>query len=179
MLFNVAQQLREPIGAVREYPVHEPSLPMGDAPHRTPVDGSVRMVRTARGLLVRATLQITLHERCARCLIDFDRTTALTVEEEFFSTVDIESGTPLPLPEDASPEAFRIDPHHHLDLTEAVRQYRVMAESLAPRCRPDCRGLCLTCGQNLNLGPCSCPPEAPDPRWRTLAQLVGRPRDDP
>ena len=37
-------------------------------------------------------------------------------------------------------------------------------------CRPDCKGLCLRCGANLNEGACPCPPEA-DSRWTALSQF--------
>ena len=38
-------------------------------------------------------------------------------------------------------------------------------------CREDCRGVCPTCGQNLNDGPCSCK-KAVDPRLAGLLQLL-------
>jgi uncharacterized protein len=40
----------------------------------------------------------------------------------------------------------------------------------APLCRPDCLGLCSRCGGDLNLGECTCRPEA-DPRWAPLSGL--------
>jgi uncharacterized protein len=46
-----------------------------------------------------------------------------------------------------------------------------LAAPLHVLCRPDCRGLCPTCGQNLNEEPCSCQPE-PDPRWSVLQGLL-------
>ena len=42
---------------------------------------------------------------------------------------------------------------------------------LAPLCRPDCAGLCPTCGADLNEGPCACPPAEGDPRWAALDAL--------
>ena len=38
-------------------------------------------------------------------------------------------------------------------------------------CSPDCKGLCATCGKNLNEGTCNCKPE-PDPRLAVLGQLL-------
>ena len=40
-------------------------------------------------------------------------------------------------------------------------------------CRPDCAGLCDTCGANLNLGPCSCRKQR-DPRLAVLEQLLDK-----
>jgi uncharacterized protein len=38
-------------------------------------------------------------------------------------------------------------------------------------CSPDCKGLCASCGKNLNEGPCDCKKEL-DPRLAVLAQLL-------
>ena len=45
---------------------------------------------------------------------------------------------------------------------------------MKPLCRPDCAGLCPTCGADLNLGPCECPSERSDPRWAGLQLLKDR-----
>jgi hypothetical protein len=57
-------------------------------------------------------------------------------------------------------------------LTEAVRQYRVMAEPMQLLCKPDCLGLCPHCGYNLNQGPCGCPRQDVDERWSALTELA-------
>lgn len=39
---------------------------------------------------------------------------------------------------------------------------------MKPLCREDCKGLCGSCGSDLNEGPCRCAPKV-DPRWSRLA----------
>lgn len=39
-------------------------------------------------------------------------------------------------------------------------------------CREDCRGLCPTCGKNLNEGPCGCREDNGDPRMDVLRRLL-------
>ena len=43
-----------------------------------------------------------------------------------------------------------------LDLRPAVREQWLLDAGSLPLCRPDCRGLCPTCGAELNEGPCDC-----------------------
>lgn len=43
-----------------------------------------------------------------------------------------------------------------LDLRPAVREQWLLDASGLPLCRPDCKGLCPTCGAELNAGPCGC-----------------------
>jgi uncharacterized protein len=69
--------------------------------------------------------------------------------------------------------ALWIDDHHVLDLSEVLRQDALLATPMHVVCDDECRGLCPTCGQNLNEGPCDCPPEG-DPRWSALQDLLNR-----
>ena len=40
-------------------------------------------------------------------------------------------------------------------------------------CKEDCKGLCPTCGKDLNEGPCGCGKEL-DPRLAVLAKLLDK-----
>jgi uncharacterized protein len=46
-----------------------------------------------------------------------------------------------------------------------------MALPMKPLCKPDCRGLCVTCGNDLNQRECACARETIDPRWEALKAL--------
>ena len=58
-----------------------------------------------------------------------------------------------------------------LDLRPLVRDAVLLELPIAPLCRPDCAGLCPTCGADRSDGPCGCPPVAADPRWAALDVL--------
>ncbi len=175
MRFDVSGLLRRPVGATRRYEVDEKDVVVSDEGARETVSGTVRLLRTKDGILVTAGLAVSGHGSCSRCLADVDLHLDLRVEEEFLPKVDIDTGAALPPREE--PGAFFIDPDQFLDLTEAVRQYRMMALPMQPLCRDDCAGICPRCGQDLNQGPCSCPQEKTDPRWASLADIVKAPHD--
>ena len=44
-------------------------------------------------------------------------------------------------------------------------------------CSEDCKGLCPTCGKDLNEGPCGCGKEV-DPRLAVLAKLLDKDSQD-
>jgi uncharacterized protein len=160
---NVSQLLKSPIGSTRTYEVSEP-VDIGD---ESPiVQGEVHLLRTNRGILVTGLLRTSLHLPCSRCLSRFEFPVRLKLEEEYFPTIDIQSGAHVDLPED-EPGAFTIDEKNILDLGEAIRQYALMAVPMKPLCKKDCEGLCPTCGENLNTTKCDCPPQI-DPRWQKL-----------
>jgi len=153
MRFHVAELLKEGIGATRSYEVNEADVVVADDGSRGAVEGALSLLRTRSGILARATLRLRQPEMCSRCLKPLEVPLELRIEEEYQPVVDVLTGVARKRPED--PGTFLIDEHHVLDLTEAVRQYRVLAAPMQPLCQPDCAGLCPVCGQNLNERPCA------------------------
>jgi uncharacterized protein len=168
MQINVSQLLQEPIGSTRDYEINEAADIIGEG-KRYQIKGQCRLLRTQRSILVKCGLTTEVELSCGRCLARFRQPLKVNFEEEYLPTVDVRSGVMLPSPEE--PNAFTIDEHHILDLTEGIRQYALMAIPMKPLCKKDCAGLCQKCGQNLNQGRCGCPAEEIDPRWSKLAEL--------
>lgn len=168
MEINVSQLLREPVGATRDYQVNE-VIDAGDG-SSYPVQGACRLLRTQRSVLATCRLGIEMELTCSRCLSKFRQPLTVKFAEEYLPTVDVLSGTPLGLPEESG--AFVIDERHTLDLSEAIRQYTLLAVPMKPLCRKECAGLCQCCGDNLNRGDCGCPAGGVDPRWSELTKLL-------
>ena len=167
MQINVSQQLKGTIGSIRNYEVNE--VIDIDGCNYT-VQGMVSLMRTDHGILVKGTLNTDSELTCSRCLTLFSCPLTMNIEEEYFPTIDLATGAQLPLPDE--PGCFTIDEHNILDITEAIRQYALLAIPMKPLCRENCAGLCPTCGCNLNQAPCNCPPKPVDPRWSELSKLV-------
>lgn len=171
--FNVAQLLKEPTGAIRNYEVDTDLGSDFDEELKlvSSLTGQVRFLRTGSDILVRGILQALVEKTCGRCLIKFNTPVSIELEEEFFPTVDVITGMAIIQSPDVE-EANLIDEQHILDLLEVVRQeFLVKSDSLF-YCRPDCKGLCPHCGQDLNLGSCNCRNEVIDPRWAGLQTLL-------
>lgn len=169
MQINVSQLLQEPIGSTRDYEINDAADIIGDEKEYA-VRGECHLMRTPRSILVKCTLRAEVELTCNRCLSRFYHPLKINFEEEYLPTVDVHSGVPLPPNEEAS--YFTIDERHTLDLTEAVREYAVMAIPMKALCDKDCAGLCQNCGQNLNQGRCNCPVQEVDPRWSELTKLL-------
>ncbi len=169
MEINVSQQLKAHIGYVREYDV-EDYIDILGINIKTKVEGRVKLTKTNRGILVQGTLQAKIPGECSRCLKVFDYPLTINLEDEYFPVIDVNSGTPLELPDETT--SFTIDEHHILDLSEAIRQNALLAVPMKPLCREDCAGLCQTCGRDLNKGQCDCEKSEIDPRWAKLVNLA-------
>ncbi|MEX2181179.1 MAG: DUF177 domain-containing protein [Gemmatimonadaceae bacterium] len=89
---------------------------------------------------------------CRRCLVPVEFTVAGEVHLIFVDTDDETADEP-----DVYPLG---DLGTLLDLRPAIREHWLLDASGLPLCRPDCKGLCATCGADLNTGPCACSPVA-------------------
>jgi uncharacterized protein len=58
-----------------------------------------------------------------------------------------------------------------IDLAQLIRERLFLSIPMKPLCREDCRGLCPSCGTNLNKETCSCRREWEDPRFAALRAL--------
>jgi uncharacterized protein len=165
MQLIVLSELRQPIGSVTTLSLNEPVVQVEGSPLRNLI-GSLTLIRIDRGLLASLEASASIREKCARCLTESDYEVDIHFEEEFVPVTDANTSTRIHLSEDD--DSFRIGPDFVLDLRDALRQYFLIAEPLKPLCKPDCAGLCPSCGSNLNEAECGCAPAA-DERWGALA----------
>ena len=170
MYFNVSQLLKEPNGSTRAYPVDE-QFSLKDAAQESRVAGEVSMLRTDRGIWVSAALDTKVQSSCSRCLADVEQPVHMDIEEEYLPEIDVNTGARLNVPDEQS-ENFYINHNHILSLAEAVNQYLDMNTPMKPVCSDSCKGICLTCGIDLNENTCTCDNDQIDPRWGPLVELV-------
>jgi uncharacterized protein len=167
LTYNVAGLLAEPVGSSRDYVVAGVMLDLGEGLRQSdPVEGTIHLARTNRGLLVRADLRTSLDEECSRCLRPVEVPLELRIEEEALPSIDLQTGLPLDTSEE--PDAVRLNEHHELELEPVVREAILLAEPIAPLCEPDCPGLCSVCGERLTNGPHDHPDDDIDPRLEAL-----------
>lgn len=171
MLYNVAQLLKASPGSdLRQDFAGDISL--GDDAAQTvgPVHGHARFQKTNQGILAAGDFAATVRLQCVRCLDDFEQTLQIPFSELYLPTVDLATGRPIP---DAAKddESFSIDLHHHLDLTEMLRQQIILALPAQPLCRNDCLGICAVCGGNRNERACDCETQQ-NLQWQALTTLA-------
>jgi uncharacterized protein len=118
--------------------------------------------RVAGGFLVRVSLTAALYGPCERCLAEA-KVEVAAEQQEFVPTTEEEWDE-----SDLSP--FIED--MVVDISGLAREATVLAVPSQIICSPECRGLCPVCGQNLNAGPCECPPQMGDERWSALKDMT-------
>ncbi len=170
MHFNVAQLLKEPIGAQRIHRLDEDaaSLQETGASH---IAGDLRFLRTEDGVWVQGAVDAKAASVCARCLEPFAHVMHFLIDDVWHPLIDVDTGARLPVPDG---DVFIIDLHHVLDLREAVRQYVLTSAPMKPLCGSDCSGICPRCGAQLNYEECRCSGLQRDLRWGPLLDLLAQ-----
>ncbi|MGH2442024.1 MAG: YceD family protein [Chloroflexota bacterium] len=169
--YNVAQFLKTDVGHVTTFDFQSDALmELDEAAVAGAIRGHAKFILTNLEILAQVDASAILHLTCARCLEPFRTPVTVDFEEEFQPSVDILTGSPLSAP--SSDVIFTLTQNHTLDLREPLRQNLLLAIDMIPLCSGGCKGLCPTCGTNLNENTCACPtPEDPNP-FRVLQELL-------
>lgn len=169
IVYPLAGLLGEPGGTERRFEVHGATIRLPDDLRLTePLEGTVRITRTNRGVIVDAVLDTAIAGTCSRCLRDIDVPEHVVIKEEVLPSIDIATGRPFDA--SAEPEVARLTEHHELDLGALAADAISLAEPIAPLCEPSCAGLCIECGERLGPGHVEHDVDDVDPR---LAALKG------
>jgi uncharacterized protein len=173
VMYNVAQLLKAPVGTCQRVeldPADRLDLADDEVRLAGDVTGTMRLHRTNQGVLADGTVTAPVELQCDRCLESYTEVVTFPLQEQYYPTIDVSTGEPLPVADDEL--VFPIDQNHLLDLREAIRQNLLLALPMRTICREDCVGLCHQCGHNLNAGPCDCEPEIVVSRFETLRALL-------
>jgi len=160
--------------------VHALLLPVGVEPvpdtGEADLDLTLRLVETTgmRGgvaVAVQGRISGRFAVPCARCLAP----ATVEVQEPDVLLTFLPPSAADPGREELKQED--LDTYVHdgklIDLVPVVREQLVLAIPITPLCQEDCKGICTTCGADLNQSPCSCArAEASTSPWvEALAKL--------
>lgn len=141
-----------------------------------PIDLDLLLESVSGGVLVRGTISADARSTCARCLAATPRRWEVDVLELHRTVSGSEDEFDDGDGEDLDYEL--VDGDAQLELDGMVRDALVVGQPVRVLCRPDCAGLCPTCGADRNAGPCDHGDErAVDPRWEALRGLRLPPAD--
>ncbi|MDD3165562.1 MAG: DUF177 domain-containing protein [Oscillospiraceae bacterium] len=130
-------------------------------PVQSPVSAKGIVRNTAGVLTMTGHVDTTLDCICDRCAKPFTEDISYPIDAVLVTEVQ---------QEDFLDENCFLLQGNDADLDEIVTTTFVLNMDSKMLCRPDCKGLCPTCGKDLNDGACDCRPE-PDPRLAALQKF--------
>jgi uncharacterized protein len=140
---NVGFIVHEEVGYKHEFPFEFEQIQIADDLILRNFEGIVSIGRTPQGLIVQGDFSAETTLECVRCLGDFYYELDWDFTELYAFNKKSVSESDLLLPED-----------QHIDLGPLIREYALLTIPINPICKPDCKGLCPVCGENLNEVDC-------------------------
>ena len=158
---NVGFIIHEEVGYIAEFPFEYDKVKFGDDLVLRDFSGIVDIGRTPQGLLVTGNFSGSTSLECARCLGSFEQRLNWDMTELYAFNEKSVSESGLIVPEDAQ-----------IDLEPIIRDYALLEIPISPVCRPDCKGLCPVCGQDLNVRDCGHRPQEDESPFSSLKKLL-------
>ncbi len=129
-----------------------------------PISAKLDIEKIGRNIFIKAGLQAQVDLICDRCAESF----STQVED----AVQLLYTTDQNMRDREDEDVFVIsETTDIIDIENPVRETLVTALPVKRLCKEDCRGLCPSCGTNLNVSSCDCQSNRMDPRWEKLQQL--------
>ncbi len=158
---NVGFIIHEEVGYTAQFPFEFDKIKVGGDLELRDFSGLVDVGRTPQGLLLTGHFSGITTAECARCLKTFDQPLQWDMTELYAFNEKSISESGLIVPEDAK-----------IDLEPLIRDYALLEIPISPLCRPDCKGLCPVCGQDLNVRDCGHRPHEDESPFSSLKKLL-------
>jgi uncharacterized protein len=142
-LLNVGFLISAAVGTSRDFTFDYEKMRLGDDLTVTDFVGTATFSRTQQGLLLQGEFSAKLGLECVRCLEAYTQAISWTFTDLYAFDKRSLSESNLLVPEEG-----------RIDLAPLLREYALLEVPIQPVCKPDCKGLCPECGENLNRADC-------------------------
>jgi len=157
---NVGFIIHEEVGYSHEIPFDLDKVKLEDLELKD-FTGTVTIGRTPQGLVVVGKFSANTKLECVRCLREFEFPLIWEVTELYAFSKKSVSESGLIIPDSAQ-----------IDLAPLLREYALLEIPINPICKPDCKGLCIECGQDLNENDCGHSQDDEDSPFASLKKLL-------
>ena len=140
---NVGFLGNQPAGAFREIHFEFPEIVLGSDFTLKNMKGLVKISRIPQGILAEGRFSAENQANCVRCLSDFDQVLTTEFQELYSYELHPTAEEGMIIPEDGN-----------IDFAPILREYLLLEVPIKALCKPDCKGLCTVCGENLNVTTC-------------------------
>ncbi|MGI6224712.1 MAG: YceD family protein [Peptococcales bacterium] len=165
-------KVRNSIGTTASFELSTPNLPLTEELNIIkPVSVSLTVSNNGQILELKGNVNTEVESNCHRCLTPTKAGIDAVIDEKLVYSTDLRHLGDIS--QDEIEEKYLVFTNDLFDLTDLVRETIIMALPYKILCNDDCQGLCIKCGQNLNIKSCNCITEEIDPRLAILAKLKG------
>lgn len=165
LIFDISELLNASTGTNLQYSI-KGEFTFDGFDGSVPLSSKVEIMRIEKGFNVKLKDFIAdVIVQCGKCLTPFTVPVSIPgTERQFLLKMPEKLEDPL--------EIFSVDTKNQkIDISDMIRQEIVLHLPLIPVCSESCKGICPTCGQNLNEAQCNCIQEDAEGDHKPLAKL--------
>lgn len=127
----------------------------------------IALTRNHHQILMKSELSLKAKFICDRCANEFEAAIPVNFSITFFMGMEPAET------DDLNIQYLSVDADK-IDITDEIFDYANLSIPLKKLCKDDCRGLCQSCGSDLNISTCNCHDGEIDSRWLPLMELKNK-----
>jgi uncharacterized protein len=163
----------EPLHVHHTYAVGELPFEYQGTELNEPVSTEFLLTHKEKNLRIGGTLQTGLRYTCSRCLKQAERHLATSFDLFYMPhPADVHTGEEIEL-KDADMDVGFYD-GMRFDVDGMIVEQIMLSIPMRYVCSEECKGLCFSCGADLNEGPCPCKQDEPATRFAVLKEFRKR-----
>ena len=155
------------------FPVLSEMINQGECQFVAPIKTALRAIRIGDMIEVKGEINTFVRLPCGRCLKEY--------ETPLKSRFDLTYVLRIPAAqEDEDQEEVEISAEEMgliyfegegINLQDGIQELVIMAFPIKALCKKNCKGLCSSCGNDLNQGNCGCDRQPPNGKFAALKNL--------
>ncbi len=166
MFIEIERLTEEPLHFQHVYSVGDLSFDHDDAVLEQPIATEFVLTHVEKELHVEGSVRTAIRYKCSRCLRESSSPMDARFDLFYLPQADWKADEEIEL----KYEDMEVGYYDgiNLDVDLMILEQIELAVPMKFICHEDCRGLCPTCGADLNEGPCACKPDSTDSRLAVL-----------
>jgi uncharacterized protein len=136
---NVGFLVNQPVGFSRDVHFDPENIYLSPDLDLRDFFGVLRLGRTPHGVLARGDFKASMEFECGRCLNAFWMQLNTSFNESYHFKKQLITEAELIIPSDQK-----------IDFSPLLRECLLLEIPINPICKPECKGLCIVCGADLN-----------------------------
>ena len=138
----------------------------------SPIKARLKIMKIGSEIIVKGEVAADIKLQCSRCVSDFNSVFSVPVDVVYHPLDELKGEERHEIPSgELNMDFYSGD---EMDITTLMKEQILLNIPMKPLCKDSCRGICRTCGKNLNEGDCSCPPTETDSRFDILKKILDR-----
>ncbi len=138
----------------------------------SPLKAILKVEKHGSEIIVKGDLTTELNLQCSRCLKDFYSILSIHVDVVYHPVEELKGGDNYEIKSEELDMDFYSG--EEMELIDLLKEQVMLNISMKPLCSDLCKGICIKCGTDLNLGECGCSKTNTDSRLGVLKKLLNK-----